>query len=203
MDYLKKDLLTIHPTAKDYHHMWKRECETASILIAEEKEYNKQRYDKTHKEKYFREWDQVLVFTLNFNKLKGPNKMRDSFVGLFTIIRLMGKNAVEVRLTEEFSRKHPVLPVSLVKPYHQTGEDEFHSRNIRKTPENIVEVEDCPGIVKNIMNARKIRLNGKGHIQYFVRFNNQAADKDTWLEEDAIPDGDIHLRIFRASRRAD
>ncbi|MBW0513833.1 hypothetical protein O181_053548 [Austropuccinia psidii MF-1] len=60
----------------------------------------------------FKEGDQVVVSTLNFNNLKGPKKMRDSFVGPFTIIKLIGKNAVEVKLTEEFSRKHPVFPVS-------------------------------------------------------------------------------------------
>ncbi|MBW0571121.1 hypothetical protein O181_110836 [Austropuccinia psidii MF-1] len=73
----------------------------------------------------FKEGDQVLVSTLNFNDLKEPKRMRDSFVGPFTIIKLIGKNAVEVRLTEEFSRKQPVFPVSLVKPYFQTGEKRF------------------------------------------------------------------------------
>ncbi|MBW0461069.1 hypothetical protein O181_000784 [Austropuccinia psidii MF-1] len=59
--------------------------------------------------------DRVLVSILNFNNLKGQKEMRDSFVGPFTIIKLIGKNAVDVRLTEEFSRKHPVFPVSLIK----------------------------------------------------------------------------------------
>ncbi|MBW0507120.1 hypothetical protein O181_046835 [Austropuccinia psidii MF-1] len=63
----------------------------------------------------FKEGEQVLVSTLNFNNLKGPRKIRDSFVGTFTLIELIGENAVEVGLTEEFSRKHPVFPVSLVK----------------------------------------------------------------------------------------
>ncbi|MBW0532798.1 hypothetical protein O181_072513 [Austropuccinia psidii MF-1] len=76
----------------------------------------------------FKEGDQVLVSTLNFNNLKGPKKMRDSFLGPFNIIKLIGNNAVEVRLTEEFSRKHPVFPVSLVEPYFQTEEDKFPSR---------------------------------------------------------------------------
>ncbi|MBW0462376.1 hypothetical protein O181_002091 [Austropuccinia psidii MF-1] len=67
--------------------------------------------------------------------------MRDSFVGLFTIIILQGKNAVEVKLTEEFSRKHPVFPVSLVKPYLQTEEDKFRSRKRNPIPPEIVEVE--------------------------------------------------------------
>ncbi|MBW0463441.1 hypothetical protein O181_003156 [Austropuccinia psidii MF-1] len=112
--------------------MWKRACNTASKCIAEEKEYNKQRWDKSHMEHDFKEGDQLLVSRLNFNNLKGPKKMRDSFVGPFTIINLIGKKLVEVKLTKEFSRKHPVFPVSLVKPYVQKEEDKFPSR--KKTP---------------------------------------------------------------------
>ncbi|MBW0507532.1 hypothetical protein O181_047247 [Austropuccinia psidii MF-1] len=77
----------------------------------------------------FKERDQVLVSTLNFNNPKGPKKLRDSFVGPFTIIKLIGENSVEVRLTEEFARKHPVFLVSSVEPYFQRGEDKLPSRN--------------------------------------------------------------------------
>ncbi|MBW0508761.1 hypothetical protein O181_048476 [Austropuccinia psidii MF-1] len=128
--------------------------------------------------------------------------MRDSFLGQFTIIRLIGKNAVEVRITEQFSRKHPVFPMCLVKPYHHTGEDMFPSRNKSHTSHNMVEVEDSPGPVKTIIKCRNIRLNGKDHRQYLVIFKNQKADKGKWLEEDAIPDGNPHMKRFRASRRA-
>ncbi|MBW0562175.1 hypothetical protein O181_101890 [Austropuccinia psidii MF-1] len=124
--------------------MGNRACDTASNCIAEAKEYNKQRWDKLHMEPDFKEGDQGLVSTLNFNNLKGPKKMTDSFLGPFTIIKLIGKNAVEVKLTEEFSRKHPVFPVSLVKPYFQTEDDEFPSRKKSPTPPEIVEVEDSP-----------------------------------------------------------
>ncbi|MBW0485777.1 hypothetical protein O181_025492 [Austropuccinia psidii MF-1] len=113
------------------------------------------------------------------------------------------KNAVEIRLTEELCRKHPVFPVSLVKPYFQTGEDKFPSRKITTTPPDTVEVEDSSGPLKKIIKSRKIRLNGKDQTQYLVRFKNKTADKDKWLEEDAIPDGKLHLRRFRASRRTE
>ncbi|MBW0582047.1 hypothetical protein O181_121762, partial [Austropuccinia psidii MF-1] len=79
-DHLKKNLLTIHPTAKDFHDMWKRACDKAAKCIAEAKEYNKKRWDKTHMEPDFKEGDQVLVSTLSFNNIKGPKQMRDSFV---------------------------------------------------------------------------------------------------------------------------
>ncbi|MBW0500389.1 hypothetical protein O181_040104 [Austropuccinia psidii MF-1] len=151
----------------------------------------------------FKEGDQVLVSTINFNSLKGPKKMRDSFVGPFTIIKLVGKNTVEVRLTEVFSRKHPIFPVSLVGPYFQTAKDKFPSRKKTSTPPEIVEVEDSHGPVKKIIKARKIILNGKDQRQYLVRFKNQTVDKDKWLAEDAIPDGKLHLGRFNASRRTE
>ncbi|MBW0481497.1 hypothetical protein O181_021212 [Austropuccinia psidii MF-1] len=112
-------------------------------------------------------------------------------------------NTREVNLTEECSRKHPVFPVSLVKPYFQTEEDKFLSRKKNSTKPEIVEVEGSPGPVKEIIKAMKIRLNGKDQRKHLVRFKNQKADKDKWLAEDAIPYGKHHLRRFRASRRTE
>ncbi|MBW0570851.1 hypothetical protein O181_110566 [Austropuccinia psidii MF-1] len=181
VDHLKRNLLTIQSTAKDLHEMWKRACVTAAKCISAAKEYNKKRWDKSHKEPDFKEGDQVLVSTLSFNNLRGSKIMNDSFLGPFTIIKLIGKNSVEVKLTEEVSRNHPVFPVSLVKPSLQTEEDKFPSRKMNPTPPEIVAVKDCPGPVKKIIKARKIRVNGKDQRQYLVRFKNQTADKDKWL----------------------
>ncbi|MBW0469926.1 hypothetical protein O181_009641 [Austropuccinia psidii MF-1] len=196
VNHLKKNLLTIHPTAKAFHEMWKRACDTASKCIAEAKEYNK-RWDKSHMEPDLREGHQVSVSTLSFNNLKGPQDMIDWFLGPFTI----KKNAVEVKLTDKFSRKHPVFPVSLVEPYFQTEEDKFSSRKTNPTPPESVEIDNSPEPVKKAIKAGKIRLNCKDQRQYSVRFKNQTAGKYKWLAEDAPPDGNLILRRFRASRR--
>ncbi|MBW0476681.1 hypothetical protein O181_016396 [Austropuccinia psidii MF-1] len=95
-----------------------------------------------------------------------------------------------------------VFPVSLVKPYFETGEDKSPSRKKTYTSQDIVEVEDFPGPVKKSNKARKIILNSKDQRQYFVRFKNQTADKDIFLAADPIPDGNLHLRGFICSRRA-
>ncbi|MBW0507127.1 hypothetical protein O181_046842 [Austropuccinia psidii MF-1] len=154
--------------------MWNKDFDTAAKCIAEAKEYNKLRWDKSHMEPDFKEGDQVLV-----------------------------ENAVEVKLTEEFSRKHPVFVVSLIKPYFQTEEYKFPSRKKTPTPPETVDVEDSRGPVRKIIKAGKIRLNGKEQRQYLVRFKNQTADKEKWLDEDVMPDGNLHLRKFRASRRTE
>ncbi|MBW0525400.1 hypothetical protein O181_065115 [Austropuccinia psidii MF-1] len=77
VDHLKKHILAVHLTAKDFHEMQKRAFDTVAKCIAEAKECNKKRYDKKHVEPDFKERDQVFVSTLNFNNLKGQKKMRD------------------------------------------------------------------------------------------------------------------------------
>ncbi|MBW0568619.1 hypothetical protein O181_108334 [Austropuccinia psidii MF-1] len=128
-------------TAKGFHDMWKRAFETAARCIAEAKGYNKKRWAKSHMEPDFKEGDQVLVSKFNFSNLMASKNVRDSFLGPFTIIKLIRKNAVE--------------------PYFQIEEDKFPSRRKNATPPEIVEVEDSPGPVNKIIKARKIRLNGK------------------------------------------
>ncbi|MBW0485312.1 hypothetical protein O181_025027 [Austropuccinia psidii MF-1] len=96
LDHLKKNFLKIDPTAKEFHELWKKSWDTAARFIAEAKEYNKQRYDKSHKEPAFSNKDQVIVSTLDFNNLKGHKKMKDSFVAPFTIKRMQGKSNLQL-----------------------------------------------------------------------------------------------------------
>ncbi|MBW0531838.1 hypothetical protein O181_071553 [Austropuccinia psidii MF-1] len=133
----------------------------------------------------FKEVDQVLFSTLNFNNLKRPNKMRDSFVGPFNIIKLIGK-----------------MQWKSNSQWNVPGNSHSFQKKI-PTPPEIVEVEDSPVPVKKIIKARKITLNSKDQRQYLVRFNNQTADKDKWLAEDDIPDGNLHLRRFRVSNNTE
>ena len=112
---------------------------------------------------------------------------------------LHGKNAVEVILSEELSRKHPVFPVSLVKPYTPRSSEE--EATTAAVP--IAEVPKSDQLkVHKILKDKKERINGKDVRLYLVRYKNQSADKDEWLPENNIPDGPIHLRNYRASRRS-
>ncbi|MBW0477102.1 hypothetical protein O181_016817 [Austropuccinia psidii MF-1] len=48
VDYLNKNPLSVHHTAKDFQTMWKTECDNAEKCIVEGKLYRKQRYDKSN-----------------------------------------------------------------------------------------------------------------------------------------------------------
>ncbi|MBW0476909.1 hypothetical protein O181_016624 [Austropuccinia psidii MF-1] len=87
--------------------------------------YAKERWDKSHKPPDFKIGDFVLVSTLNFNNIKGPKKLEDSFEGPFIIKALHGPNAVQLELTGELMKKHPAFPLSLIKPYSTSEKEVF------------------------------------------------------------------------------
>ncbi|MBW0553488.1 hypothetical protein O181_093203 [Austropuccinia psidii MF-1] len=79
--------------------------------------YAKDIWDKSNATPDFKVGYLALVSTINFNNIKGFNNLKDSFAGPFVIKALHGENAVEVKLSEELSNRHPTFPVSLIKTY--------------------------------------------------------------------------------------
>ncbi|MBW0578110.1 hypothetical protein O181_117825 [Austropuccinia psidii MF-1] len=116
-DTLREDLIYIHPTASRSKMMLDKVQHHAKQSMNDAFEYAKQKWDKSHKVPDFKIGDLVLVSTLNFNNIKGPKKLKDSYLGPFFIVSLHGTNAVQVELSGELENKNPTLPVSLIKPY--------------------------------------------------------------------------------------
>ncbi|MBW0592682.1 hypothetical protein O181_132397, partial [Austropuccinia psidii MF-1] len=98
IDTLKKDLVDIHPTASSFKLLLDKVRHHANKSMNDAFEYAKQKWDKSHKTPEFKVGDLILVSTLNFNNIKGPKKLKDSFAGPFIIKALHGTNAVQVEL---------------------------------------------------------------------------------------------------------
>ncbi|MBW0560437.1 hypothetical protein O181_100152 [Austropuccinia psidii MF-1] len=114
---LRKDLVDIHTTASSFKIMLDKVKHNAKQSTNDTVDYPKQKWDKTHKVPDFKVGDLVLVSTLNSNNIKGPNKLKDYYVGPFVIVSLHDINVVQVELSGELESKHPTFPVSLIKPY--------------------------------------------------------------------------------------
>ncbi|KAI7938882.1 hypothetical protein MJO28_014461 [Puccinia striiformis f. sp. tritici] len=200
---LNDHLPHVHPTASDFKKMLDLTNQHAEKCVQESMEYNKTTWDKTHREPEFKIGDKVLLSTVNFNNLGGNKKLKPAFVGPFVIKALHGKNAVEVILSELLSRKHPVFPVSPVKPYQgrPTEEDTIpEEQNLPPIPL----LEPLKGDVlkvHKILKDKKSRINGKDVRLYLIRYKNASADRDEWLPESNIPEGAIHPRNYRAAKR--
>ncbi|MBW0582513.1 hypothetical protein O181_122228 [Austropuccinia psidii MF-1] len=178
-DTLRKDLIDIHPTASSFNIMLDKVKHHAKQSMNDAFDYAKQKWDKSHKVPDFKVGDLVLVSTLNFNNIKGPKKLEDSYVGPFVIVALHGTNAVQVELSGELENKRPLFqnPTPLTVPPVEQNED-------RK--------------IKKVIKER--RLRGKSQREYLVRYRNPVHE-DEWLAESEIPDSDKLLRRFRHERR--
>ncbi|MBW0566463.1 hypothetical protein O181_106178 [Austropuccinia psidii MF-1] len=141
--------------------------------------------------------DLVLVSTLNFNNIKGPKKLKDSYVGPFVIVALHGINAVQVELSGELKNKHPTFAVRLIKPYQSADKELFPLMNPTLLTLPPVEQSEDKKIKKFI---KERRLCGKNQREYLVRYRNPVHE-DEWLAESEIPDSDKLLGRFRHERR--
>ncbi|MBW0554517.1 hypothetical protein O181_094232 [Austropuccinia psidii MF-1] len=197
-DTLRKDLIDIHPTASSFNIMLDKEKYHAQQSMNDAFDYAKQKWDKSNKVPDFKVGELVPVSTLNFNNVKGPKQLKDSYLGPFVIVALHGTNAVQVELSGELQNKHPTFPVSLIKPFQPTEKELFPSRNPKTLTVPPVE-QDEDKKMKKVIKER--RLRGKNQREYLVRYRNPVHE-DEWLAESEIPDSDKFLRRFRHERRA-
>ncbi|MBW0590997.1 hypothetical protein O181_130712 [Austropuccinia psidii MF-1] len=114
---LRKYLVEIHLMAASFKGLLEKTRKHALRCMEDSFAYVKEKWEKSHTTPDFQVGDLVLVFTTNFNNIKGCKNHKYSFAGPFFIKALHGENAVELELSEELSSKHPTFPVSLIKPY--------------------------------------------------------------------------------------
>ncbi|MBW0544111.1 hypothetical protein O181_083826 [Austropuccinia psidii MF-1] len=96
---LKKDLVDIHPTESSFKILLDKARHHANRCMQDSFKYAKERWDKSHKAPDFNIGDLVLVLTFNFNNIRGPKKLKDSFAGPFMIKALHEPSSVQVELT--------------------------------------------------------------------------------------------------------
>ncbi|MBW0569864.1 hypothetical protein O181_109579 [Austropuccinia psidii MF-1] len=192
-DTLKKDLVDIHPAASSFKIMLVKARHHANRCMQDSFKYAKERWYETHKPPDFKIEPLVLVSTSNFNDIRGPKKLKDSFAGPFMIKALHGPNAVQLELTDELMNKHPTFPLSLIEPYSSSGKELFPLRD--KPPLEIHPFEE--GYEKKIVKVLKERrTRNKKEIEYLVRYRNPTQEAE-WLLEKDITDSDKLLRRFR------
>ncbi|MBW0574193.1 hypothetical protein O181_113908 [Austropuccinia psidii MF-1] len=155
-DTLRKDLIDIHPTAFSFKQMLDKVKNHAKQSMNDAFEYAKQKWDKSHKVQDFKVGDLVLVSTLNFNNIKGPKKLKHSYVGPFVIVSLHGTNAVQVELSSELENKHPTFAISLINHYQPTDKELFPLRN--PTPLSVPPVEQSEDQkINKVIRERRLR----------------------------------------------
>jgi hypothetical protein len=122
-DFLLSKTVELHPKSECFQQMMFKSEVAAALCVEEAVKYNKNRWDKTHRDHDLKVGDLVLISTVNFNNLGGSRKLKDAFIAPFVIQAFHGRNAVEVILTKEFEQRHPTFPDSLCKKYISPSTD--------------------------------------------------------------------------------
>ncbi|MBW0539674.1 hypothetical protein O181_079389 [Austropuccinia psidii MF-1] len=172
-DSMRKDLIELHPTAASFKGILDKSRKHAVRCMEDSFSYRKYKWDKSDAPPYFKVGYLDLVPTINFNKIKGCKKLKDSFAGPFVINSLHGENGFEVDLSEELSNKHPTSPVSLIKPYKSSDSERFPLRN--KVPQFIPPIESS-GSMKITKALKERKLRTKKVREYLVRYSEPACE---------------------------
>ncbi|MBW0551715.1 hypothetical protein O181_091430 [Austropuccinia psidii MF-1] len=127
-DTLRKDLIEIHPTASSFRIMLDKVKHHAKKSMNDAFDYAKQKWDMSHKVAEFKGGDLVPVSTLNFNNIKGPKKLKYSYLGTFVIVSLHGTNAVQV----ELSADKELFPLRNPTPFTVPPVEQNEDKKIKK-----------------------------------------------------------------------
>jgi hypothetical protein len=201
---------TIHYTLKYCRRGFETERHTKILRVSRDRaqqciddafDYAKQRWDASHTPPSFKVGDQVLVSTQHFG-FSGPRKLHEHFAGPFPITRLIGDNAIEVTLTGEYARKHPVFPVSLCKKYREADPEQFPNRPTPPPPAPDIIDDESEWEVEHILDERTIKkARGRIEREYHVRWKGYDSSHDLWLPEENLAHSKAAIRAFRLSRR--
>ena len=114
---------------------------------------------------------------------------------------MVGKNAVEVILTGEFERKHPVFPVSLLKPYKKAGTSPSKGMTRMRSIVVVPVLQPEEKTFLKILKQKRVKHDNKDVTLYLVRYKHKSADHDEWLPAEKVPNSKVNLRAFRAINR--
>lgn len=142
----------------------------------------------------------MLTSTINFNQFENERKLQPAFAGPFKVIKLIGKNAVEVELWHPYDRKHPVFPVSLLKLYKSNDEEKFPNRKLSPDPKTeLINPEDL--VMLKVLDQRLIKRGNVTHREYLVHHKDTTSDYDKWYSAEDMKKEPTLLRAFRYNTR--
>jgi hypothetical protein len=153
--------------------------------------------------------DMVMLSTTNMRFKGGCKKLMPKFVGPFEVVKMVGKAAVRLRLSEGYERMHNVFHVSKVKPYRsRPGQPpvQVHPLPLEWVDgEPVYEVEaildhQCVPLKKGRGKGR-VAVQGKQRITaYLVKWKGYGPEYNTWEPVGNVTGCDEILQTYRLSR---
>jgi Chromo (CHRromatin Organisation MOdifier) domain len=134
--------------------------------------------------------DQVMLDSRNLKTKRSSKKLDHKMNGPYTITKLVGSHAVQLRLPKTL-RCHNVFHVSLLEPYRAS---QIEGRQQALPPPVVVDGENEYEVEQILRSEkRKAKRGKKWWVEYLVRWKNYPPGESTWETVDAFDDGAEHL----------
>ena len=120
-------------------------------------------------------------------------KLANQLIDPFKIVKKINSLAYELKLPYNM-HCHPVFHVSLLEPYY---ENEYKDRNKEKRKNIQLNTDLMEKVPDKIINMRTY----KGRNCFLVSWKGSNQNKDTWIDEDQIPNKKLIQEYFRKLKK--
>lgn len=160
---------------------------------------------KYHNEKHdaeeFEIGDPVMLKTdhlhLQYDTFRKTKKFTAKYIGPFTIIDKINRNAYKLQLPTHLNKVHPTINIQYLKKYNSS--DQFPQRSSNAT--QIPKFSD-QNTVHRVERIHDSRLSGKSKkTQYLVKWEGLPEEDSTWMNESLIHDlenGKFQIDLYRS-----
>ncbi|EDN06137.1 conserved hypothetical protein [Histoplasma mississippiense (nom. inval.)] len=163
----------------------------AAKSIRRAQERQAEYYNRKHLPMKFSIGDQVLLSAKNIKTTRPCKKLSERWLGPFPIIRVVGKQAYELKLTSGFKSIHPVFHISYLEPYKQRPGAEPprpDGLEIEGNTEYLVE-----GILDKRMHYNKV--------QYLVKWEGYPSSENSWEPLEHLENAEEEIAKYEVASR--
>mgnify|MGYP002655140599 CR=1 FL=1 len=167
-------------------------------------------YNRNKRDVTFLPGQLLMLSTKNLRKLaQGSRKLLPRYIGPFTVVRMVGKTAVELRLPSDM-RIHPTFHVSLVRPYRsRTTDVETAVSDTEPLPVAWLSETKPLWSVERVLDyrCRRVRTGKKFRYmhEWLVKWTGYSSEHNSWEPaKHFTPDlkSELEAVRFRAKREA-
>ncbi len=173
-----------NPAAYRFARDWQEQNDLARACLHKASKRNKKWADQNRRDVQYQVGDSVLAKLHLILRHNGLHKgLVRRYEGPFRVVKKVGKVAYKLELPEKL-KLHPVFHVSMLKPFHEDGEDPERNKS-KRAPMGVKTAYDRA--VENIAGDRVVRRKHyRPRHEYLVRWKGFPESETSWEPAEAL-----------------
>ena len=191
--------LPVNPGSAYWTEILREGIDRAHASIEEAFEDAKRRYDEKKKVVDYSKYKQAYVSSRYFEFKGVREKLKPRYLGPFDIVDCPSPNTVRLLLDGQHEGRHPVFPVSLLKPAESPRYKYPNRREVRiEEPVLIHEDGTEDWLIDRVLKEKVTQFrNGKTVRKYLVSWKGRPVTENSWVIDSDI-DAPILIQEYRA-----